>query len=160
MMMSQFLKSVDFVKTQNPRYLEKETLFFLQIKKFINRASQTTLWKNSFVAEVTFKINVYFLTYINMRTIPTLRFSKTNWLNFHHHHCSSLITSCFKTVIIGDSIAAGQSKYQNVWTKFLEPLKTLNCGRGDNSVLNVLWQAHDLPVITSLNVILGGKMLF
>ena len=32
MMMSQILKSVDFTKTQKSRYLENETLFFLQIK--------------------------------------------------------------------------------------------------------------------------------
>ena len=33
MMASQILKSVDFTKTQKSRYLENETLFFLQIKK-------------------------------------------------------------------------------------------------------------------------------
>ena len=36
MMTSQILKSEDFTKTQKPRYLENETLFFLQIKKIIN----------------------------------------------------------------------------------------------------------------------------
>ena len=35
MMKSQILKFVDFTKTQKSRYLENETLFFLQIKKFI-----------------------------------------------------------------------------------------------------------------------------
>ena len=30
---SKILKSVDFTKTQKSRYLESETLFFLQIKK-------------------------------------------------------------------------------------------------------------------------------
>ena len=54
-MTSQFLKFVDFTKIQKSRYLENETLFFLQIKKFINYTSRTTLWqKNTFVAEVTF----------------------------------------------------------------------------------------------------------
>ena len=56
MMMSQILKSVDFTKTQKSRYLENETLFLLQIKKFINCASRATLWqKISFVLEVTLK---------------------------------------------------------------------------------------------------------
>ena len=32
-MMPQILKSVDFTKTQKSKNLEKETLFFLQIKK-------------------------------------------------------------------------------------------------------------------------------
>ena len=35
-MTSQILKSVDFTKTQNSRYLENKTLFLLQIKKFVN----------------------------------------------------------------------------------------------------------------------------
>ena len=35
MMMSQILKSVDFTKMQESRYLENKTLFFLQIKKLI-----------------------------------------------------------------------------------------------------------------------------
>ena len=56
MMTSQISTFVDFTKTQKSRYLENETLFFLQIKKFINYTSRATLWqKNIFVAEVTFK---------------------------------------------------------------------------------------------------------
>ena len=42
-MTSQILKFVNFRKTQKSRYLENETLFFLQLKKFINYASQATL---------------------------------------------------------------------------------------------------------------------
>ena len=52
---SQILRSVDFIKSQKRRYLEKGTSFFLQIKKFINYTSKATLAKSSFVAEVTFK---------------------------------------------------------------------------------------------------------
>ena len=55
MMASQILKSVDFTKTQKPRYLDNKTLFFLQIKKFINYTSRAILLqKNSFLAKVTF----------------------------------------------------------------------------------------------------------
>ena len=56
MIPSHILKFVDFTKTQKSKYLENETLFFLQKKKFINYSSRVTLWqKNSFMAEVTFK---------------------------------------------------------------------------------------------------------
>ena len=59
-MTSQILK-LNFTKTQKSRYLEKETLLFLQIKKFNNYTSRATLWqKNSFVAEVTFKYVIVF----------------------------------------------------------------------------------------------------
>ena len=98
-----------------------------------------------------------------MTTIPSMMFSKTNWLNFHRHHCYSLITNRFEITIIRDSIAAGLNIYQSVWAKYLEPLKTLNCGiRGDRGQ-NVLWQAHNLPVISSLkNVVIlcGTNNLF
>ena len=55
MMTPKILKSVDFTKTQKSRYLENETLFFLQLKKIINYTSRATfMTKNSFVAEVNF----------------------------------------------------------------------------------------------------------
>ena len=43
MMMSQILRSVDFTKSQKPRYLESERSFSLQIKKLINYTSKATL---------------------------------------------------------------------------------------------------------------------
>ena len=45
MMRSQVLKFVDFTKTQKSRCLENKILFFLQITKFINYTSRTTLWQ-------------------------------------------------------------------------------------------------------------------
>ena len=56
MLKSQILQFVDFLKTQKSKFLENETLYFLQIKKFINYTSRAILWqKNTFVAEVTYK---------------------------------------------------------------------------------------------------------
>ena len=89
-----------------------------------------------------------------------MRFSETNWLNFHLHHCSSLIANRFNTIIIRDSIAAGLSRYQTVCTKYLEPLKTLDCGIGGDSVL---WRAQNLPIISSLKnvfILCGTNNLF
>ena len=85
-----------------------------------------------------------------MTTVPSMRFSKTNWLNFHPPQCSSLIKNCFNTIIIGDLIAAGLNRYRSVCTKHLEPLKTLNCGIGGDRVQNVLWWAQNPPVMSSL----------
>ena len=55
-MMSQIFKFLDFTKSQKPRYFENETLFFLQIKKFINYTSKATLQQKSFIVGVSFKI--------------------------------------------------------------------------------------------------------
>ena len=43
MMTPQILKSMDFTKTRKSKNLENETLFFLQIKKFISYTSRATL---------------------------------------------------------------------------------------------------------------------
>ena len=42
-MTSQILRPVNFTKSQKPRYLENETLFSLQIRKFINYTLKPTL---------------------------------------------------------------------------------------------------------------------
>ena len=76
-----------------------------------------------------------------MTTTPSTRFSKMNWLNIHHNHCSKLAKNTFETILIGDSIIAGLSRYQNVWDKFLKSLKALNCGVGGEKIQHVFWRA-------------------
>ena len=102
--------------------------------------------KGKNTSQTTVHLTVFMHTFCHTRienllkgpAMPSMRFSKTNWLNFHHQHCSSLITNRFETIIIEDSIAARLNRYQSVWTKYLEPLKTLNCGLGGDRVQNVL----------------------
>ena len=89
-----------------------------------------------------------------MTTTPSTRFSKKNWLNFHHNHCSKLAKYTFENILIGDSIVAGLSRYQNAWDKFLKPLKTLNCGIGGDRIEHVLWRALDLPDFLRLKKLL------
>ena len=57
MMTSQILKSVNFTKSQKPRYLENETSFSLQIKNSLITHKRLLYSKNNFVAEVTFNLN-------------------------------------------------------------------------------------------------------
>ena len=58
-------------------------------------------------------------------------------------------------IIIRDSTAAGLSKYGGLCTKYLEPLKTLNCGIGGDRFQNVLLWAQNFPAISSLkNVVI------
>ena len=65
-MTSQILQFVDFTKTQKSKYLESETLLFLQVKKFINYTSRA----NFFLVEVTFDDTV-------KPTISTLSYTPT-----------------------------------------------------------------------------------
>ena len=52
-----------------------------------------------------------------MTTIPTERFNKLNWFKLHNHHCTVAKKSNATTLLIGDSIVAGLSRYANVWKK-------------------------------------------
>ena len=85
-----------------------------------------------------------------MKTTPSTRFSKKNWLNFHHNYCSKLAKYAFETILIGDSIVPGLSRYQKVWDKFLNPLKALNCSIGGDRIEHVSWRALNLPVFLRL----------
>ena len=53
-----------------------------------------------------------------MTTIPTERFNKLNWFKLHNHHCTVAEKSNATTLLIGDSIVAGLSRYPNVWKKY------------------------------------------
>ena len=81
-----------------------------------------------------------------------------NWLNIHHNHCSKLAKNTFDTILIGDSIIAGLSQYQNVWNKFLKSLKALNCGVAGEKIQHALWRALNFPAFSNLKsvVVLCG----
>ena len=77
-----------------------------------------------------------------MSATPSTGFSKMNWLNFHYDHCSKLAKNTFETIIIGDSIVAGLSRYQNVRDKFLKLLKALICSIAGDRIYGVLYGVH------------------
>ena len=73
-----------------------------------------------------------------MSITPLPRFNKFNWIESHNNHCRN-ITSNPSTLLIGDSIIAGPSRYKNVWKKYFQPFNTADCGIGGDKVQNVLW---------------------
>ena len=81
-----------------------------------------------------------------MTTIPSERFSEPNWLELHLKHCSFLTNNKCGTILIGDSIVAGLSQYQNIWNGNFS-FYTLNCGIGGDKVLNISWRTHNLPAM-------------
>ena len=77
-----------------------------------------------------------------------------NFYNEVFQNCSSLVTNRFKTIIIRD---------RSVCIKYLEPLKTLNCGIGGDIAQKVFWWTQNLPVISNLKiavVLFGTSNLF
>ena len=65
-----------------------------------------------------------------MTAIPTEQQSKTNWMNTHLKHCSRLNNKSFVTILIGDSLIAGLTRYNKVWNTFFKQLNAFNCGIG------------------------------
>ena len=47
------------------------------------------------------------------------------------------------TLVLGDSIVAGLSRYPNVWNEYFAQINVLNLGIGGDRVENALWQAID-----------------
>ena len=85
-----------------------------------------------------------------MSIVPSPRFSKLNWFNTHKSYCNNIKSLNYSTLLIGDSIIAGLSRYKNVWKKYFEPLHSINCGIGGDKVENVLWRCNNLPPSPSL----------
>ena len=65
-----------------------------------------------------------------MALIPTERFYKSNWVEYHHNHCSMIKDSKLNTLLLGDSIVVGISRYPNVWNEYFTPINMLNLGIG------------------------------
>ena len=90
-----------------------------------------------------------------MTLIPTECFYKSNSVECHCNHCFMIKDSKPNTLLLGDSILAGASRYPNVWNEYFNPINTLNLGIGGDRIQNDLWQATDLPLLSSVkNVVI------
>ena len=76
---------------------------------------------------------------------PLPRSNNTNWLKLHNKHCNDIINSSYSTLLIGDSLIAGLSRYPNIWRRYFKPLNAINCGIGGDRIQNVLWRSSNLP---------------
>ena len=83
---------------------------------------------------------------------PTKGSQKINWLDDHKNHIHQLIYTHFDTIIIGDSIAAGLSRYSNVWETFFN--ESLNLSIGGDCTQHILWQVERLPVPSHLKCVI------
>ena len=78
--------------------------------------------------------------------IPTECFYKSSWVEYHRNHYFKIKDSKPNTLLLGDSIVAGLSRYPNVWNGYFAQINPLNLGIGRDRVENVLWRAIDLPL--------------
>ena len=73
-----------------------------------------------------------------MSIAPLPRFSNVNWFNSHNEHCHSMTIGNYSTLLIGDSIMAGLSRYSNIWNRYFKPLSAINCGIGGDRVMMMM----------------------
>ena len=78
-----------------------------------------------------------------MASIPSKRFNNYNWLKIHHNHCFHVNHDNINSIIIGDSIVAGLTRYGNVW-KNLFGNEFINLGIRGDRVENVLGRVGDI----------------
>ena len=72
---------------------------------------------------------------------PVGRFCKPGWHKFHQQHMKT--NRNIQTVLLGDSLIQGLSRYTKVWISFFGK-DTLNCGIRGDKVENLLWRAENL----------------
>ena len=85
-----------------------------------------------------------------MALSATVHLKKSNWLECHCYHYLLLKNQFTNTLLLGDSIIAGFSRYLKVWQRYFTPLKALNFGIGGDQVENVLWRTKNLLIPSSL----------
>ena len=92
-----------------------------------------------------------------MASIPSERFYNNNWIKIHKNHCFQVKQENINSIIIGDSIVAGLTRYTNIWNNLFGN-SFINLGISGDRVENVLWRAREIPFIPSLKnvVILCG----
>ena len=83
---------------------------------------------------------------------PAKRLRKMHWLDVHKNHVHQLIYSHLDNIIINDLIAAGLSRYCNIWETFLK--ESLNFDIGDNRTQHILWRVRRLPVPSHLKYVI------
>ena len=78
-----------------------------------------------------------------------------NWLSTHMKHQNDLLYNTTDTILIGDSIAAGLSRFKDVWLQFFN--KVLNFGIGGDRTQHVLWCLERLTVPETSNYSLWNQ---
>ena len=64
--------------------------------------------------------------------VPASRDGKSGWYKLHNKYSAAAFNTTCDTIIIGDSIASGLTRYKNVWKKSFS--NALNFGIGGDMI--------------------------
>ena len=83
-------------------------------------------------------------------TTPANRNYRIGWIDYHYDHVTLAKNSTSKILIIGDSIAAGLTRYPEVWYRYLSKKSALNFGFSGDRTEHVLWRLLNIELPPSL----------
>ena len=92
-------------------------------------------------------------TTVKSAKIPSARHNKVGWFENQQKHICLTKRMQPTILLIGDSIIAGLTRYQNVWKKYFKFPKTVNCGIPGGKTQHVLWRAKNLFIPPSVKFI-------
>ena len=103
-------------------------------------------------------------TIVESTKIPSARHNKVGWFENHQKHICLTKRLQPTTLLIGDSIVVGLTRYQNIWKKYFKFPKTVNCGIPGDKTQHVLWRAKNISLqidkISLKNIIQKKKRTF
>ena len=80
--------------------------------------------------------------YLLVLSTPVTRVFKKTWSELFINHQIDLSYSTLSTIVIGDLIAAGLARFNDVWYHFVR--NALNVGIGGDPTEHVIWRADNL----------------
>ena len=83
-------------------------------------------------------------TTVECAKIPSTRRNKVGRFENHQKHICLTKRMQPTTLLVGNSIVAGLTRYQNIWKKYFKSPKTVNCGIPGDKTQHVLWKAKNL----------------
>ena len=92
-------------------------------------------------------------TPVEPATISTARSNKVGWYENHERQVNLINKLKPSTLLIGDSLVAGLSRYKNVWQKYFKFPKTVNCDIPGDKTHHVSWKAENLPIPSSVKYV-------
>ena len=75
---------------------------------------------------------------------------KTGWYGEHRRHVNKTITTQADTIILGDSLGAGLSRYPSICDHLTKQRKIVNCSLPGDRVENVMWRCIHFSIPLSV----------
>ena len=79
-----------------------------------------------------------------MASAPGSPYRKSNWLAIYENHCFIARNYTSESLLIGDSIIEGLTRYKGTWCNKYLP-NSINFGISKDRAKSVLWRALNLP---------------